>query len=56
MKNPKPKKEKFLKIFKLLLYLLFESSNKQRDGKIIKPNGKKKYGGNKSDVKNPKIK
>ena len=42
MKKPKPKNEKFLKIFKLELFLLFESNNKQREGKIIKPNGKKK--------------
>ena len=51
-----PKNEKFLKLFKSLLFFLFESSNRQRKGKIIKPNGKKKYGGNKSDVRSPKIK
>jgi len=28
----------------------------QRKGKIIKPNGKKKYGGNKSDVRSPNVK
>ena len=28
----------------------------QRNGKMIKPSGKKKYGGNKSEVKSPKIK
>ena len=32
------------------------SNNKQREGKMIKPSGKKKYGGNKSDVKSPNIK
>ena len=51
-----PKNEKFLKIFKLLLFFLFESNNRHRDGKIINPNGKKKYGGNKSDVRSPNIK
>ena len=57
LKNkPKPKNEKFLKIFKLFLIFLFKSNKRQRKGKIIKPNGKKKYGGNKSDVRSPKIK
>ena len=42
MKNPKPKSEKFLKIFKLVLIFLFKSNKKQREGKIIKPKGKKK--------------
>ena len=42
-------------MFKLLLFFLFRSNNQQRNGKIIKPNGKKKYGGNKSDVSSPKI-
>ena len=32
------------------------TDKKQRNGKMIKPNGKKKYGGNKSEVKSPKIK
>ena len=45
-----------MKIYKLVLFFLFESNRKQRKGKITKPNGKKKYGGNKSDVKSPKIK
>ena len=56
MKNPKPKNEKFLKVFKLLLFFLLGSKRRQIKGKIIKPNGKKKYGGNKSDVNNPKVK
>ena len=56
IKNPKPKTEKFLKIFKLILFFLFKSNNRQRKGKIIKPNGKKKYGGNKSDVRSPRVK
>ena len=56
MKKPKPKNEKFLKVLKILLFLLFVSNNRQREGKIIKPNGKKKYGGNKRDVKSPRIK
>ena len=51
-----PKNKKFLKTFKLLFFFLFESKWRQRKGKIIKPNGKKKYGGNKSDVRTPKIK
>ena len=55
-KNPKPKSEKFLKISKLLLFFIFEFNVQQRNGKIIKPNGRKKYGGNKSDVNNPKVK
>ena len=37
-----PKNENFLKIFELFLFFLFESNKKQRDGKIIKPSGKKK--------------
>ena len=51
-----PKNEKFLKIFELFLFFLFESKSRQRKGKIIKPKGKKKYGGNKSEVRSPKIK
>ena len=42
--------------FKLILFFLFESNNKQREGKITKPKGKKKYGGNKSDVRSPSVK
>ena len=56
MKNPKPKSKKLLKMFKLLLFFLFESNNRHREGKIMKPNGKKKYGGNKSDVRSPNVK
>ena len=56
MKNPNPKIKKFLKIFRLLLFFTFESNNKQKKGKMIKPSGKKKYGGNRSEVKSPKIK
>ena len=56
IKNPKLKSKKFLKIFKLLIFFLLKSNDRQRKGKIIKPNGKKKYGGNKSDVRIPKVK
>ena len=56
IKKPNPNIENFLKILKLLEFSLFESNIKQRDGKIIKPSGKKKYGGNSSEVKSPKIK
>jgi hypothetical protein len=45
-----------MKLFKLLLFFLVESNNKQKNGKIIKPSGKKKYGGNKRDVRSPKVK
>ena len=40
----------------ILSFWKFLSINQQIDGKIIKPNGRKKYGGNNSDVKKPKIK
>ena len=43
-------------MFLSLKFSLFDSNKKQRNGKIIKPNGKKKYGGNKSEVISPKIK
>ena len=33
---------------------IFFSIKKQIIGKIKKPNGKKKYGGNNKDVKNPR--
>ena len=56
IKKPNPKTEKYLKVLKLLYLFLFESNIKQRKGNIIKPSGKKKYGGNKSEVKNPNIK
>ena len=42
--------------FEIKEFSLFNSNKKQRDGKMIKPSGKKKYGGNKSEVKSPKIK
>ena len=40
----------------LLQFFLFMYNRKQRKGKIIKPSGKKKNGGNKREVKSPKIK
>ena len=43
-------------MFLSLKFSLFDSNKKQRNGKMIKPSGKKKYGGNKSEVKSPKIK
>ena len=43
-------------MFKLLIFFLFKSNTKQKKGKIIKPNGKKKYGGNRSDVRSPRVK
>ena len=43
-------------MIKSVSFCLFKSNRKQRRGKIIKPNGKKKYGGNNSDVRIPKVK
>ena len=50
-------KEKLYKINCVLFnFFKFFSIIKHKKGKIIKPNGKKKYGGNNIDVRKPSIK
>ena len=45
-----------IKNFFELNFSLFLFNKKQKRGNIKNPNGKKKYGGNKSELKRPKIK